>query len=298
MNKLISLTKRNIKVYFSDRKMFFTSLVTPIILLVLYVTFLSGVFKDSFISSFPEGFSYTDKLINSLVGGQLMSSLLAVSCITVAFTSNLLMVQDKAEKTIKDINITPISKFTIGLSYFFATFISTFLVNFTVTIICFIYTRFFGTYMNISDMLNIILDLFLLTLFGTSLSSVVNFNLSTQGQVSAVGTIISAGYGFICGAYMPISSFGKGLQKVLAFLPGTYGTSLLRNHSLAASFREMKNLSLPNELVDSLKKAFDCKINLFSTNIPISTMYIILLGSILALTTIFIIMNIYKKRCK
>ena len=296
MNKLISLTKRNIKVYFSDRKMFFTSLVTPIILLVLYVTFLSGVFKDSFISAFPEGFKYTDKLLNSLVGGQLISSLLAVSCITVAFTSNLLMVQDKAEKNIKDINITPISKFTIGLSYFFSTFISTFIVNFTVTIICFIYAHLYGTYMNITDMLNIVLDLFLLTLFGTSLSSVINFNLSTQGQVSAVGTIISAGYGFICGAYMPISSFGKGLQKVLAFLPGTYGTSLLRNHALSASFREMRNQHLPEELIDGFKKAFDCKIKLLGNYVSINSMYLIVTGFTLAFIVIFIFMNKHKKR--
>ena len=58
-----------------------------------------------------------------------------------------------------------------------------------------------------------------------ALSSIINFFLSTQGQISAVGTIISAGYGFLCGAYMPISSFSNGLQKIISFLPGTYGTS-------------------------------------------------------------------------
>ena len=36
MNKFINLTKRNIKVYFSDKSMFFVSLITPLILLVLY----------------------------------------------------------------------------------------------------------------------------------------------------------------------------------------------------------------------------------------------------------------------
>ena len=39
-------------------------------------------------------------------------------------------------------------------------------------------------------------------------------------------SIVSAGYGFICGAYMPISQFSEGQQKVLSFLPGTYGTSM------------------------------------------------------------------------
>ncbi len=44
MKDLNYLIRRNIKVYFSDKAMFLTSLITPIILLILYSTFLSSVF--------------------------------------------------------------------------------------------------------------------------------------------------------------------------------------------------------------------------------------------------------------
>lgn len=43
-----ALTKRNVKLYFKDKGMFFSSLITPLILLVLYTTFLKNVFEDSF----------------------------------------------------------------------------------------------------------------------------------------------------------------------------------------------------------------------------------------------------------
>ena len=49
MEKIINLTKRNIKVYFSDKGMFFTSLITPAILLILYATFLSNVYQSTFV---------------------------------------------------------------------------------------------------------------------------------------------------------------------------------------------------------------------------------------------------------
>ena len=75
MSQLINLTKRNIKVYFSDKGMFFTSLITPIILLVLYATFLANVYRDSFLSAIPDGFELSNKLINALVSGQLMLNL-------------------------------------------------------------------------------------------------------------------------------------------------------------------------------------------------------------------------------
>lgn len=92
----------------------------------------------------------------------------------------------------------------------------------------------------------LLLDVFLLTMFGTALSSVVNCLLSTDGQASAVGTIVSAGYGLLCGAYMPLSSFSEGLRKVLGFLPGTYGTSLLHNHTLRGVFAEMRSIGCSN----------------------------------------------------
>lgn len=54
---VFALTKRNIKVFFKDKGMFFTSLITPVILLVLYVTFLAKVYRDSFASALPDGMS-------------------------------------------------------------------------------------------------------------------------------------------------------------------------------------------------------------------------------------------------
>ena len=102
-----------------------------------------------------------------------------------------------------------------------------------------------------------VLDILLLVLFGTALSSIINFFLSTQGQISAVGTIISAGYGFICGAYMPISSFGKGLQKIISFLPGTYGTSLIRNHTMQGALAEIQNQGIPIVIIEKLKDSLE-----------------------------------------
>ena len=99
MSTMRALISRNIKLFFKDKGMFFTSLITPMILLVLYATFLSNVYRDSFTANLPEFVKLSDELIDGLVASQLISSLLAVSCITVAFCSNFLMVQDKANGT-------------------------------------------------------------------------------------------------------------------------------------------------------------------------------------------------------
>ena len=238
MKAVISLMNRNRKLFFRDKGMFFSSLITPIILIVLYVTFLAKVYKDSFTSAFPEGFTIAEKLIDGTVASQLVAAILAVSCVTVTFCVNLTMVQDKVNGTRKDLNVSPISRSKIYLGYFLATVLNSLLVNGLALVIGLLYIGKMGWYLSCVDVLWIIFDELLLVLFGSTLSSIISYPLTTQGQMSAVGTIVSAGYGFICGAYMPISNFGSGLQKALSYLPGTYGTSLIKNHMLRGIFEE------------------------------------------------------------
>ena len=292
-----SLTKRGLKLFFKDKGMLFSSLITPIILLVLYITFLAKVYNDSFVSSLEAAhFSdFPQELIDATVGGQLFSSLLAVCCITVAFCCNMIMVQDKVSGARKDLMLTPVKRSTLALSYYLSTFISTFIICLIAEGASFIYLASVGWYLSVGDILLAMLDVFLLVMFGTALSSIVNFFLKSQGQISAVGTVVSAGYGFICGAYMPISQFGEGLQKVLSFLPGTYGTALIRSHSLNGVFREMSALGFPDEVVEGIKESIDCSVYFFGNKVTEGGMYAILGGSVALLIGIYILMNIFIK---
>jgi len=296
MTQFKALLKRNIKLFFKDKGMFITSLITPMILLVLYATFLGKVYRDSFLQNLPEGVTMAEKLIDGLVAGQLMSSILAVSCVTVAFCSNLLMVQDKVNGSIRDFTITPVKPSVMALAYYVSSLIVTLIICYCATFLCLGYVAICGWYMSLTDVVLLIIDVFVLVLFGTALSSVIHFFLSSQGQMSAVGTIVSSVYGFVCGAYMPISQFPEGLQKVLSFLPGTYGTSLLRNHSMQGVFKEMLNQNYPEEVVESMKIIVDCNISVFGTNVSIPVMYIILVGTIVLLITAYILLNLFKKK--
>lgn len=295
MSTLTALVKRNMKLFFKDKGMFFTSLITPIILLVLYATFLGNVYEDSFRSALEAaGAMASDALINGCVGGELASSLLAVCCVTVAFCSNMLMVQDKVSGARRDLTISPVKKSTLALGYYIATLLSTLLVCYTATGICLLYMAKVGWYLTVADVLCIFLDVLLLVLFGTALSSIINCFLSGQGQISAVGTIISAGYGFLCGAYMPISQFSEGLQKVISCLPGTYGTSLLRNHTMGGVFKEMESQGFPTEVVEAIKDSVDCNIYFFGDKVEMNMMYLILGGAVVGLLIIYVLLNALK----
>ena len=299
MTGLGALIRRNTKLYFKDKGMFFTSLITPLILLVLYSTFLSNVYEQTFRGALEAaGATVPDKLIGGCVGGELVSSLLAVSCVTVAFCSNLLMVQDKITGSRRDLTIAPVKSGTLALGYYLSTLISTLLICFAATGVCLGYLAYAGWYLTAGDVAALLLDVVLLVLFGTALSSCVNFFLSTNGQASAVGTVVSAGYGFICGAYMPISQFSEGLQKVISFLPGTYGTSLLRNHALRGVFEEMDAQGFPSEVVEAIRDSVDCNLYFFGNKVELSAMYFVLIAAIVIAIGLYVVMNVLtgKKR--
>lgn len=299
MTGLGALIRRNTKLYFKDKGMFFTSLITPLILLVLYSTFLSNVYEQTFRGALEAaGATVPDMLIGGCVGGELVSSLLAVSCVTVAFCSNLLMVQDKITGSRRDLTIAPVKSGTLALGYYLSTLISTLLICFAATGVCLGYLAYAGWYLTAGDVAALLLDVVLLVLFGTALSSCVNFFLSTNGQASAVGTVVSAGYGFICGAYMPISQFSEGLQKVISFLPGTYGTSLLRNHALRGVFEEMDAQGFPSEVVEAIRDSVDCNLYFFGNKVELSAMYFVLIAAIVIAIGLYVVMNVLtgKKR--
>ena len=296
MIEFLYLTKRNVKLFLKDKGMVLSSLITPIILLLLFATFLGNVYRDTFVSNLPEGFEVSSKIISGLVGGELCSSLIAVSCVTVAFCANFLMVQDKVSGARDDLLTSPVKKSALALGYYAATLLSTLIICLIATALCFVYLACTGWFLSFGDVMLVLTDLLILTMFGTVLSSLVNVFLTSQGQISAVGTIVSAGYGFICGAYMPLSQFGSGLRNTLMFLPGTYGTSLVRNHMLSGVFKEMNAVGIPDGVVEGIKDSVDCNLYFFEKGVGAGVTYAVMLGAIAVLIGAYIALNLIRRR--
>ena len=85
------------------------------------------------------------------------------------------------------------AKHSFILGNFLSTVVNSLLVNGLALVLCLGYMYKMGWYMSAVDVLWVLLDEILLVLFGSTLSSIVSFPLTTQGQLSAVGTIVSAG---------------------------------------------------------------------------------------------------------
>ncbi|NLD19861.1 MAG: ABC transporter permease [Clostridiales bacterium] len=296
MRTLGYLIGRNTKLFFKDKGTLFTAMVAPLILLLLFITFLGKVYEDSFHSSVPSNIDVPESIIDGFVGGWLFSSLLAVCCVTVAFSANMIMVQDKVTGARDDITIAPVKRSVIGLSYYVSTALITGIICYITTAVGFIYLSQVGWYLSTQDALLVIVDVFIMVLFGTAFSSLVCFFLTSQGGIAAVSTIISAAYGFVCGAYMPIAQFSESIQNFITCLPGTYGTVLLHKHLMGGSLMEMEEEYFPKEVVDVIKDGFDNNLYFMDNKVEIWQMYLVLVGTIVILVGLYVIFNILKKR--
>lgn len=297
--KFISLIKRNTKCYFKDKVSFFMSLITPLILLVLFVTFLRNVYIESFKSALTENnLQINSRIIEGIAGAWLMSSILSVCSVTVAFCSNIIMIEDKINCAINDFNVSPVKKTTVSIAYFVSNFFVTFLVMMCVMIIGHIYLAAVGWYIPVGDVFMIIVDCICCILFGTLLAGVVESFVSSQGGLSAVATLVSSMYGFISGAYMPISTFSKGLQNFLCMLPGTYGVGIMRNHYMGGYISALSDAGIPAEPLNGIKDSFDANLYLFGHQIPLGAMYGILLGACAVLLAVYVTIVVLKSKKK
>ena len=293
LRKMRYLTLRNIKLYFKDKMTFLVSLITPLILLVLFIAFLKSTYEDS-ILSIIQGFDLDQSLIDALTGGWLFSSVLATSCITIAFCSGM-MVIDKINRANIDFMVSPVKKSTLQLSYVLANLFSTFIITFVLLIVGLIYLACVGFYITFVDILLIVFGIIITSLFGTILANIIWTFTHSQGVVSGVCTLVSALYGFICGAYMPINTMGQGMQYFVSLLPGTYATVLFRQGFLNSVLNRMRE-TLPQGMINGIASGLDVKMSFFGHDVSTLALILVISISTIVLLGVFLFINKFKKK--
>lgn len=292
-----AFTARNIRVFFKDRGTFISALISPLVILLLYVLFLHGVLKDTFTHNIGE-LVIDAELINGFVASFEVSSILAVCGVTVAFVANMSMVDDRVTGVRADLDVSPAPRSTLVLGYYFATFVITLSICFVTLAVGFIYIAASGWAMSAGDCFCVILDVVLNSAFGTALSSVVCYFLKSKSAITAVSTIVSTVYGFICGAYYPISQFATGIANTVMCLPGTYFTALLRSHFMSAFGGEFIAAGIPDAAAKGILDSLDVNVYFFGSSVPIWVMYLVAAAAVAALIALFVLLNTVKIKKK
>ena len=305
MRGILGFIKRNLLLFFKDWQSILFSLLTSIIVLVLYLLFLKGTFVSAIQSAMEQypglASMVPQKDIAMFANLFLLSGILGSAMISVPFSCITVLVKDRANKVDYDILSTPLKRGQIIFAYFVSAVLTSILLNSIILAVGLIGIRMQGNmYLNISQVVKVFSVVALGSISASAIFMIVVLFFKTVSACEAFFGILSAASGFVIGAYIPISQFSNEVQTVCNLFPASQITIMLRN-ILLNGLLEHINTSLQGVdqgmFVLSLKEYFTFQAKLFNGYLDMNKMLEYILGVILfcIVAQIVIYSGSYKK---
>lgn len=305
MRGILGFIKRNVLLFFKDWQSILFSLLTSIIVLVLYLLFLKGTFVSAIqraMEQYPGLASMVpQKDIDMFANLFLLSGILGSAMISVPFSCITVLVKDRANKVDYDILATPMKRGQIIFAYFVSAVLTSILLNSIILAVGLIGIRMQGNmYLNISQVVKAFSIVALGSISASAIFMIIVLFFKTVSACEAFFGILSAASGFVIGAYIPISQFSNEVQTVCNLFPASQITIMLRN-ILLNGLLEHINTSLQGVdqgmFVLSLKEYFTFQAKLFNGYLDMNKMLEYILGVILfcIVAQIVIYSGSYKK---
>ena len=305
MRGISGLIKRNLLLFFKDWQSILFSLLTSIIVLILYLLFLKGTFVSAIQSAMEQypglASMVPQKDIAMFANLFLLSGILGSAMISVPFSCITVVVKDRANKVDYDILSTPLKRGQIIFAYFVSAVLTSILLNSIILAVGLIGIRMQGNmYLNASQVIKAFSVVALGSISASAIFMIIVLFFKTVSACEAFFGILSAASGFVIGAYIPISQFSNEVQTVCNLFPASQITIMLRN-ILLNGLLEHINTRLQGVdqgmFVLSLKEYFTFQAKLFNGYLDMNKMLEYILGVILfcIVTQIMIYSGSYKK---
>ena len=289
MRGILGFIKRNLLLFFKDWQSILFSLLTSIIVLVLYLLFLKGTFvsaMQSAMEQYPGLVSMiAEKDIDMFANLLLLTGILGSAMISVPFSCITTLVRDRASKVDYDILATPLKRGQIIFAYFVSAVLSSTLLTGFILAIGLVGISLQGdTHLNGIQLVKSFAVVALGSISASAIFMIVVLFFKSVSACEAFFGILSAASGFMIGAYIPISQFSDGVQTVCNLFPASQITIILRN-ILLNGLLEHINTSLAGTdqgmFVLSLKEYFTFQAKLFNGYLDMNKMLEYILGVIL-----------------
>ena len=305
MRGILGFIKRNLLLFFKDWQSILFSLLTSIIVLVLYLLFLKGTFVSAIqraMEQYPGLYSMvSQKDIDMFANLFLLSGILGSAMISVPFSCITVLVKDRANKVDYDILATPLKRGQIIFAYFVSAVLSSTLLTGFILAIGLVGISLQGdAHLNAIQLVKSFAVVALGSISASAIFMIVVLFFKSVSACEAFFGLLSAASGFVIGAYIPISQFSNEVQTVCNLFPASQITIMLRN-ILLNGLLEHVNTSLAGMdqgmFVLSLKEYFSFQAKLFNGYLDMTKMLGYILGVILfcIVAQIMIYSGSYKK---
>lgn len=271
MKDFMGFTRRNLLIYFKDKLAILFSLLTSIIVFVLYLLFLKGTFVEAMKGTMRG----LENIVNSgdidmFVNGILLSGILGSAMITVPYTCLQTIVKDREAGVDSDICATPLKRWKIILSYFASSSICSFIMTSLILTVGLVVLSFMGDiHLGIASLLSAYGLMLLGSVSSTALFMLILLFFKSTATSTAFFGILSAAAGFVIGAYIPLSQFSDGVRSFCNIFPASHITSLIRKILLSGIAEKIDSSigGLDNgAFIEAIKDTFSFNASAFGSN--------------------------------
>lgn len=239
MSVVAAIVGRNLRLFFRDRMNVFFSLLSGIILFVLYTLFLARLQTDGLAAQFP---SATDAEIRAFIDSWMFSGILLLTTVTTGIGAMSVLVEDGHSGRFADFLVAPISRSRLVLGYLISAVIVTVVMSTVVLTLSVLYLGIFDGLWLAPARIVVIVAITILCCFAfTALSAFAVSFVQTPGAFSAFATIVGTVLGFVAGAYIPIGSLPTAVGNAINALPFAQGGMLLRRQFTAESIHALSD---------------------------------------------------------
>lgn len=226
MNVVITLARRNLRLYFRDRAGVFFSLMSALVLVGLYALFLGGLQAENLQQFIPHA-SPAD--VRWFVNTWVFAGITMITTLTAALGAMAVFVDDRATGRFLDFISSPIRRWQIVLGYLIA--------GFVVSLVMALVTVVIGEFYVMSQGDTMMAPIRLLQLLGFVALSAAAFSALTAFAITfftsnagfaGLSTVVGTLIGFFAGAYIPPGTLPQGVVNVMNSLPFAQAAMLIR----------------------------------------------------------------------
>lgn len=261
MSNIWTLSKRHIKSYLRDKAAVFFSFLSVIILLALYLLFLSDLIDTGSAMAQAESSRFT---LGYIFGG-----VIVVACISIPLGILSPYVADVESKRISNFLVQPIKRRDLTLSYFVSTFIVSLFFVLLMLGFSVVYMGIAsGLWMSVSEILTSVgIVLLFLTISVPIILFIITF-IKTSGGFAGVSSTVGTLIGFVSGIYIPLFVLDPVTRGIAALTPFPHMAIYLRRLLIGNDIVK----TVPNE---ALKQAGIANLQILGQDVSFLAIFIV-----------------------
>lgn len=221
-----NLTVRHLKVFFRDRAAVFFSVLSPLILFLLYFFFLG----DSTIANLEKMLpGVASAKIELFLNAWIYAGIVATTAITTGLAAVGVFVNDRESGRFEDVAVSPVSRWSVVASYLLATMVIALSITTIVYALSLLHLSILDSSLPTVGAVLSTVGWYVLVAFcfGALFSLIATF-IKSSNAFTAVSVVVGTGVGFLAGIYVPLGVLSESVSNILYALPFAQSAVLLR----------------------------------------------------------------------